>query len=65
MFPSPVSDFEVRGEHLAHQEPDLLHVECVGAAQVVSQASRSGNHHMWLSRQLQCLSHHVWSGGER
>lgn len=47
----------------AHQKLDFLHVESVGTAQVVSQAPRSGNNHVWLPRQLQCLRHHVCGGG--
>lgn len=51
------------GASLAYQESDLFHVQSVGAAQVVSQAPRSGDHYVWLPRELQCLCHHVWSRG--
>ena len=54
-----------QGPKLTHQEADLLYAEGVGAAEVVSQAPRCGNDHVWFPGELQGLGHHVCGWNSR
>lgn len=42
-----------------YQEADLLDTEGARAAEVVSQAPRRGDDHVWFPGELQGLGHHV------